>query len=1093
MSKLRGLSLLAIGTLAAVSTAFGQFSSHLQGIIEDPSSARVPNVALKLKNSDTGVETQTKSNDTGYYRFTGVQPGNYKLSTEVVGFRAKRVDVVLSTDTTTDLNVTLTVGTASETIEVSEQAALLDTAETKVKVVLRTEEMRDLPMSGRNFLSLVAIAPGVTGTGVAGFGTNGGGQSDNFANEASPSISGNGRNPTGNSFSVDGLAVDSNITTGTSNYNPNPDTIQELSVQTTNYNVDQGSRSSVTIAMTSKSGTNEYHGTGSYYFTNQSLLARTEFVNQYHPFKRHDLSATFGGPIVKNRTFAFASVQPLRSAASSGNSTTTYESPEFLSWAKSAFPNSLGTKILGLAVPTGVATSGVSKYASDLYPGTCGTSATFNLPCNLPMIDQGTNTPSPYRNGLQYSARADQYLRDSKDRLFFNYNRMTLDQENAAIRSGFASTNSSNSRAIQTSWTHTFSATLVNEVSFGGSMVFGMNGAGNPPYHIPDVNITGIGTGISPGWSGNFTQHNYFWKDVVSWIRGSHTIRIGGQFTWGDDWADFSPANGRPGFQFNSLLDLVQDKPYSEGNVAYNPLTGQTSKFIFGAKQTTMAAFVQDEWKVRRNLTLTLGVRYDDYGNPTGEKGTAFTNLFLGQGSSLNDKIANAALKPMSHPYSSTERVFNPRLGVAWSPGKSSKWSVRGGIGLYHDGVTLGEAIDDLRGNPPGFVFPFFSQSTPIKPLFTIGNSDTYPFGFAMPTIPSGSLDSKGGLVGSQAGIGGIDPNLKASSTLNYSFGVEHQLADQTVVGLSYSGSRTWDGIEGTDYNRFAGDLLDGTLNRLNQSFGSMAYIINANSIHYNGAIATVRKEFGKHGTLQASYTLSHVTDFGSGGTRSNGYEGFVDQNLIYNSGSRSALRADSSWDHRHRFALSGTYNLPTPAASNVLAKRVLGGWQISLLSILQSGGPFTVLNYNSFDPILDGTGKVIGLKADSGDYNADGSNYDYPNFGGSVNNSHSRNDFLNKGIFTAGSFTAPAIGTEGSEKRNMFRNPNYLNFDTSVLKNNKLVRDRVNLQLHFDFFNVLNHVNLGGVDGNMFSSTFGRVTSQGDPRRIQLGARLSF
>ncbi len=305
--------------------------------------------------------------------------------------------------------------------------------------------------------------------------------------------------------------------------------------------------------------------------------------------------------------------------------------------------------------------------------------------------------------------------------------------------------------------------------------------------------------------------------------------------------------------------------------------------------------------------------------------------------------------------------------------------------------------------------------------------------------------------------------------------------------------SKTWDGIEGTDFNRFAGDLLDGTQNRLNQSFGAMQCVFNANSIHYIAAIATVRKELSRRGSIQASYTLSRATDLGSGGTRSFGYDGFPDRNVIYNSSTRESLRADSSWDHRHRFSFSGTYELPTPFKSNLVSKYVLGGWQVSLLSILQSGSLFTVINSNSFNPILDTSGKVTGLQANSGDYNADGFNLDYPNFSGSVKNSHSRNDFLNTGIFSLASFTAPAVGTEGTEKRNLFRNPSYMNFDASMLKNNRFFREKLNLQLRFDFFNVLNHVNLGGVDGSMFSSTFGKVTSTADPRVIQLGTRLSF
>jgi hypothetical protein len=1068
MRKRNLLSLAAV-LLFGVSTAFAQFSSNIQGIVEDATKARVPEARVTIRNMDTGIVQESNTSSDGYYRFSSLQPGRYELKVDKTGFQAKSVQVVLGTGQTSEVNVALVVGGSTTEVQVTEAAPVLDTADSRVQVTLKTSTLRDMPIQGRNFLSLVAVAPGVTGIGSPG--------GDNFATEATPDISGNGRNATGNTYAVDGLSVNSNITAGTTNLNPNPDTIQEMAIQTNNFTVDQSSTSSVVVAMTTKSGTNEYHGTGSYYFTNQNMRARTVFTgSSYEPFKRHDLSATLGGPIIKNKTFAFASVQPLRSASASSNATTTFESPEFVSWAKNNFPNSLGTKILSQYTPTGLGVIGVAKYARDLYPGTCGTAATFGLPCDMPMIDEGTYKPSPFRNGLQYSARADQYLRDSKERIYFNYNRMTLDQENSAIRSGLSSVNTSNSRAVQAAWAHTFSPTLLNEFSFGGSMVYGLNVAGNVAFRVPDVNVTGIGTGISPGWSGMFTQHNYNWKDVVSWVRGSHSIKIGGQVSWGDDWADFSNTN-RPAFQFNGLLDVVRDNPYSESGVIYNPLTGQSTPFIFGAKLTTMNLFVQDEWKVKPNLTLTLGIRYDDFGNPVGIKGMAYNQLFLASGSTIDAQMANASLKTVEHPFSSRQRTINPRFGYAWSPGSSGKWSIRGGMGMYHDGALLGETVDPMRSNPPGFVYPTFRQDTAIKPVFSMGTSDTYPFGFSLPTIPAGSLDSRGGLVGTRPDIGAT-ADLPASSTINYVVGVERQLAGRTVVGLNYSGSRTWDGYVGTDFNRFAGDLLDGSYDRLNPSFGAINYVFPANSIHYNAMIATVRKEMGR-GSFQASYTLSRTTDLYQGGSRSNGYESIIDQHLIYDENLRESLRADAGWDHRHRFAMSGTYEFPTPFAANPVAKRILGGWQIAILGILQSGGPFSVYNGASY--------------AAGGDYNADGTNFDYPNVSGSINNSHSRQDFIDRGIFDSSSFTAPTPGTNGNEKRNQFRNPNYINIDSSMLKNNRLFNERVNLQLKFEFFNVLNRVNLQGVQSDLSSSQFGKVTSTYDPRSIQVGARLSF
>lgn len=255
-------------------------------------------------------------------------------------------------------------------------------------------------------------------------------------------------------------------------------------------------------------------------------------------------------------------------------------------------------------------------------------------------------------------------------------------------------------------------------------------------------------------------------------------------------------------------------------------------------------------------------------------------------------------------------------------------------------------------------------------------------------------------------------------------------------------------------------------------------------------------KEIGTRGAFQASYTLSKTTDLYQGGSRSNGYESTPDQHIIYNSDLRDALRSYSNWDARHRFSLSGSYQFPTPFESNAFAKAILGGWQLTTLAIIQSGTPYTVLNYNPFVPTLDSSGNVSGLAADSGDYNADGTNYDFPNLVNTdINNSHTRQEFLDKGVLSLSDFEQPDLGANGNQQRNLFRNLGYFNIDSSMLKNNKLpfLGERVNLQLRFEFFNVLNRVNLGSVDSNMFSSTFGRVTWVRDPRTIQLGARISF
>lgn len=312
----------------------------------------------------------------------------------------------------------------------------------------------------------------------------------------------------------------------------------------------------------------------------------------------------------------------------------------------------------------------------------------------------------------------------------------------------------------------------------------------------------------------------------------------------------------------------------------------------------------------------------------------------------------------------------------------------------------------------------------------------------------------------------------------------------RTVVGVNFSSSRTWDSIVGTDYNRRPNDLLDGRLDRLNPSFGAITYITNFNKSTYKAMIASVRTSIGKGGLIQGSYTLSHVTDLYQGGSRSVGFESAPDPRQL------GARPGDAIFDARHRVSLSGAYQIPTPYRDNAASRYLLGGWEIGLTGIAQSGNPFFVFTNAAFNPIRNAQGQVTGLNPNSGDFNADGFNYDIPNQAGNLARKGNRDAFKNgTAQFALADFPIPTIGTIGNSPRSYFRQQGFLSVNTSVIKNNALpfLGEAGNLQLKFEFFNVLNRVNLGGVNNNLSSFTFGRITSQGDPRVVQLGARIAF
>ena len=385
------MSLLTVAV--CVSSCFGQFGSGIQGTVQDPSGGFVANATVSLLNTETQVSSKTKTNDSGSYRFISLAPGAYTITVEAAGFSKTAVNIKLETGQTLDLPVAVAVSGTSAQLVVTGEAPVLNTAETRNQLTLETQALAQLPMAGRSMISLVTTAPGAVGRGVTAGGSPGSGV-DNFSTETQVDVSANGVGSVGNMYVIDGLDISSAIRPGVLNMTPNPDSIQETSIQTNTFSVEYGRASSIQMLMTTKSGTEGFHGNIADYFTDQKLAAGTIFVHKYAPYHSNNVSATVGGPIVpKKQFFFFFSYEPLRASSATGNGIVTYEDAAFTNWAKQNFPNTLGTKLLTSYGPTGAVTTGVAKTAADLFPGTCGTSATNLLPCSTPMVDS-TNITS---------------------------------------------------------------------------------------------------------------------------------------------------------------------------------------------------------------------------------------------------------------------------------------------------------------------------------------------------------------------------------------------------------------------------------------------------------------------------------------------------------------------------------------------------------------------------------------------------------------------------------------------------------------------------------------------------------------------------
>jgi hypothetical protein len=1089
------LFLLAICLFAGVS--FAQYSSSIQGVVTDSSGAAVAGAGIELRNLDTGIQLRTTTSSSGNYSFAGLAPGRYELRAEFKGLQTTQLGITLGTAETQGTNITLAVASASETTTVTDQTPPIDTDDSRLQATLDAQLVRELPELNRNLWDVMSVTPGVVGTGTRGSGASPGGGSDNFGTQT-PQISANGRSYTGNVVYVDGMNVTSPVQNGNLILSPVPDAVQEMTLQANTWDAENALGSSVLVQVTTKSGTNQFHGTGSLLYTNQDLQANPDFFSPVQ-FQRKDLSAALGGPVIKNKLFFFADVETLwsktptsTSLAGSGTTSTFWETSQFDSWAAQNFPNTTGTQVLGLYQPSAsLVPNGTTKSAGQyLLPGGCAPgqttipiTPTVTIPCDLPVLNFGSFSAAPIYNATQYNFRGDWYP-TAADRLYLSYYNDSFNLGEPSPRVGLSAQDIMRNRYGQIDYTHTFRPNLFLEGGFAFASVGGANGQ-DADLKVPIVSIADgtQGFNVGGGWGpGEYRGPNYNWRAILSWVHGAHTFKFGYNGDHAIEHGDFTPANVRPSLTFNTLIDLVQDNVNQYTFNAYNPLTGNAGTVVFGGQTNPYGFFAQDSWKVKPNLSLTLALRWDNFTNHTawGDSGFRFSSLLLGAGSTLSQQIADATIAPVNGVFNGDQtNYWSPRIGFAWDPTKTGRWSIRGGIGVYRDWVTLGQSVDQMRNNPPGVISTTFTKTvdvdgvpTPLGNYFALASSGSYPYNFPLPPIPAGSINAAGGLTGVQSNVTSLARNMVPPLAVNYVVGVEHQIPWKLVVGASYSGSSSYDGLIGTDQNRFAGGNIGTAIDRLNPNFGVINYVTNDNRGTYNAMILTLRGNPTTRLNFQASYTLSHAQDFPEAGTRFDQDAGLSvpDQNAYFN------YWGDANWDVRNRFSLSGIYTLP--GFSSGVAKVLTTGWSLSSIIVAQTGTPFWVTN-----------------QSPTGDYNSDGNFYDIPNspsFGCGV--SYGRTAYRN-GLFTAADFPTPAALTEGNEPRNCYRNPGMFNVDASVAKNTHVpwFGEAGNLQLRFDFLNLFNHPNLGPVDSNLADQNFGKVTSALPGRQIQLIARISF
>ncbi|HEX6802959.1 MAG TPA: TonB-dependent receptor [Terriglobales bacterium] len=1100
-----------------------QFTSNVQGVVQDSTGAVVPKATVTLLNAATQATHTTTTDADGNYRFVSLAPGTYKLTVEASGYGKSESNVTLLTEQNLNVPVTLKVGAVTEAVTVTSSTPVVDTADSRTQMTLENQAVAQLPIVGRNLVTLVTLAPGVSGLGTSAAGSPGSGV-DNFSTEEQVDASANGQGQNNNQYVVDGLDVTSGIRQGVLNLTPQPESIQETSIQVNTFSSEYSRAAGLQTVFTTRSGTDRFHGSASDYFNYQGMFANQHFVSSntlpYKPFHSNNMDFAIGGPIIPHHnSFFYFAVEPLRSSQGAGGSVT-FVDPQFISFAQTNYPNTVGTKVMTNYLPSGIGGAVPTSTAQDVFgnaAGGCGTTAGQNgVPCTLPMIDTGFFGATAIRNGTQYFARIDQGFKN--DRVYASLFRTLLLDGVPSPMTQFSALNNTWQVAGQLSWTHSFSPTTINEATAGLSRVEGVLGSGAKDYTVPDISVNGInvdgGMAYGVGFAqGDFIQHNYHWRDVLTHVRGTHTLKFGYEGWYGDDVEPFQGPWSTPKFSFDNLLQLAQDNPTNENGIMYNPATGTQQLWFWDAASRTFGLFAQDTWKAKRNLTLTLGLRYDDSGNPWSKNAsTIFGNFYRGSGSTEQQKVANGFAKPTHNALlSSPSHLFSPRVGFAWDPTEKGEWVVRGGFGVYNNWLTSANVQEEFRGNPPGLVLPNFVRGgtpTAQAPIFVLGTGSKPPFGFTFPTF-TGGLNAQGGQVGISDSIGGINPHLKSPAADVWALSVERKVGEHLAASVGYSGSHSYNIVSGgnqtglvsygTDINAVPGDMINQenasptplpnpSPIRLNPSFGQINYADNDRYGNYESVYFDVKGRFSR-GFVEASYTRSSSKDDALS---------YPDSALL----NARKYYGPSVTDAPNRFSLSFNYSLRGLNNGAGAIGHLTGGWGISGTSIFQSGYPITAQNFNGFVGVCQSltnftntTGcsasdPVVAYAPQSGDYTSNGDNLAYPD-AVSYSQSHNNGAWLT-GAIPKSDFAVPTFGLQGNEKAQQFRGPNFIDTDINFYKDTHITEGVV-FQLRFEFFNLFNRPNYSNVDVNFPDSSFGQATGSHGPRFWQLGGRISF
>lgn len=1076
--------LLVIGMVFTPLTATAQtYTATLTGTVADPQGSAVPNAKVIATNQGTKLEYTAKTSDSGNYTIPFLPVGAYTISVEATGFkRLSSNEIKLEVNQTARVNLEMQVGGVSETVTISDVAPILQTENTTVGGVITGNTTTALPLNGRNFQQLTLLVPGTINPNPGGF--------NDVLGQGRPYV--NGNREQGNSFLLDGVSVDETIDNRIG-YKPNVDAIAEFRVETSNSSAEFGNVTGATVNATMKAGTNQFHGNVFEFLRNEALDANSwgnkrNNVNVKSKFRQHIFGGTLGGPIIKEKLFFFAAYQGIErrtgGAGSAGVAPTAWRTGD-LSVFTTPIRDPQKTGACTAADRTACFPGNIipaNRIVNPVARALFADQKLYPLPTRLQagtavgLIDVVTANEM---GSSQIDGKLDWRATD-KDNVSgrYSFQRATNAGTKGALPINITGQSFQRPQNIALNWTRTISPTIVNEARVGFNRAVFISdfldwaGVGNlnskvgipGNQAIPGLSSISAGNGVAFGniaINEDNVTNTFHYGDNLTILRGRHSLKMGGQLQRYQQNRYYPGNNGLLGaFTYDGrftglafadfLLDLLSNKR----------LGSQSG--TWGHRQNRIGIFFQDDFKVRSNLTLNLGMRWE-YTSPVVEVKDRQSNFDLVTGKQLfagRDGNSRALYKPFY-------KGFEPRVGFAWTPEKfNRKLVVRAGYGITQYMEGTGSNLR-LPLNPP-----LFSEADQTYDQTTGAGTITRGFtDVIVRNVPSGLIRV-------------WNPDLRPQFTQQWNVALEYQLTGSTSLTAAYVGHIATHLVAPTDWNQ----ALPGTgptntwapLNSRRVLFPVLPLVTNISGTdswgrsNYNGLQVSARQRLNKGFEFLLSYTLSKtMTDnlgyYGSGGVASN--SAYPSDNF-----NRRRDYAPAFFDALHNFTWSGTYDLPVGKGRGIgsdwhpAAQAVLGGWGVTSILSAHTGFPVTV---NSIDVSLQnprGGGR--------------------PNLIGDPNPS---NRTIDNWINPA-AFVQPAAGQLGNSGVGILRAPGYLNWDFGLGKKFHLSESKY-FDFRTEFFNFTNTPSFGPPNRNFSDlNTFGRITSVvSPPRNIEFALKFYF